>query len=479
MLHAKPSPRLLLICPNSSPFPWRGFRDAYRETVPAGEFHIMLHVAWLWPLAGDDFSDFHFIDTNDYSVPSIEAITRFNNDVPSANHLIIKDRWLTKMDRNEATKIVINLYTKINVFLDANAFDGLVGEVASAMTELWFIACQRRGIQYFWPMASFFPNRFFIFPAEDEFGFRKLIKQAISKSDSSLSAEEELEFATYFENQLKNFSRLTLDVSLVKRVALGLASFSDSVRGLLSNLKVRLLGRSAYYSDALITLVSGVFVKTSRVFWGDPLRADFNIPTVQKYFLYFLHYDPDLATLQWAPNYCDQIAQIRKISENLPSGTVLVVKEHPLSKLIRPRQFYRDINKISNVILLSSAVPRSTLLAGCTAVVTLTGTIGFEAWIFGKPVICLGTTFYDELSGVFVGKDYDVLRQIMYELAVNGFEPLHVEERRKICRAIYGSSSSGRYNEFEKYEKHSVQEIKRDLKPTYQKMIDCIVKYMK
>ena len=70
---------------------------------------------------------------------------------------------------------------------------------------------------------------------------------------------------------------------------------------------------------------------------------------------YFLHYQPEMNTLPEAGLYCDQYQAIVKISQSLPQGVRLLVKEHPSTfskrsdRRWRPYGFYNRISSISNV----------------------------------------------------------------------------------------------------------------------------------
>lgn len=130
---------------------------------------------------------------------------------------------------------------------------------------------------------------------------------------------------------------------------------------------------------------------------------------MNQYFLYYLHYEPDLSTYIWSNNYLDQLNIIKIISNNLPFGTKLVVKEHPLSKLIRPSKFYKELNKINNVILIEANNNSYNLILNSLGVITLTGSVGYEAWLLGKPVIVFGNVFYDSFKNVFICKDLDTI----------------------------------------------------------------------
>ena len=135
--------------------------------------------------------------------------------------------------------------------------------------------------------------------------------------------------------------------------------------------------------------------------------ADLN----RKFYIFGLHLQPEATTLPGGGNFSNQLLAIRMLSKYLPEDTYLYVKEHPsywiqkgrLESVYESRsiQFYQEIKSLKNVILVSHSIESEKLLEKCMAVVTVTGTIGFEAIFRGKPVLTFGPTFYEYYPSVF------------------------------------------------------------------------------
>ena len=49
------------------------------------------------------------------------------------------------------------------------------------------------------------------------------------------------------------------------------------------------------------------------------------------------------------------------------------------------------------------------LIINSSGVITLTGSVGYEAWLLGKPVMVFGNVFYDSFNGVFICKNFDTI----------------------------------------------------------------------
>ena len=69
--------------------------------------------------------------------------------------------------------------------------------------------------------------------------------------------------------------------------------------------------------------------------------------------------------------------------------------------------------KIPNVTLFHPEVPSEEFYKKCSAVITITGTSGFEAAIYGKPAITFVDTGYTILPSVFRLEKIEDLRKII------------------------------------------------------------------
>ncbi|MFC7367433.1 HAD family hydrolase [Vreelandella zhaodongensis] len=117
---------------------------------------------------------------------------------------------------------------------------------------------------------------------------------------------------------------------------------------------------------------------------------------------YALHMQPEASSSPLGSFFADQLRAIRFISDNLPKGWKLLVKEHPHQKLEeRPVNFYSDIMKSTNVNLISMKYSSDQLQEKSNAIATLTGTAAFEAWLKKKPALVLGNIIYQSAPGIY------------------------------------------------------------------------------
>jgi len=141
-------------------------------------------------------------------------------------------------------------------------------------------------------------------------------------------------------------------------------------------------------------------------------------------FIYFpLHFQPEATTSAKGRHYVEQEEVVNSIVAHLPSDVRLVLKEHPhqFEKLLpRARSFYARLVLTPNVVLVSSDIPSVELRKRCLAVVTVSGSNGFEVLASGKPVIAFGSAPWREAPGVHtVRSNLDIRRAIAEVLVAN------------------------------------------------------------
>ena len=147
----------------------------------------------------------------------------------------------------------------------------------------------------------------------------------------------------------------------------------------------------------------------------DPIRFFFRYKKAKKYYnkadfskkyVYFpLHYQPEASTLVCAPKYENQIVFIDALAKSLPADTVFYIKEHYALLGNRNLNFYNELKKYPNIVLIDPWESSRELIENAECVVTLTGTAGYEAMLLRKPVILGGHTFFEMTPGVVYVED--------------------------------------------------------------------------
>ena len=270
--------------------------------------------------------------------------------------------------------------------------------------------------------------------------------------------ENNLEFTSKFKTNLAS-SKLIFDND-VKNYLSNIASYkSQSFKG-----KVRFNSKIEGAIFKLVSLASlwlyNFKFPKNRVtynsifsqFWISSLK-NFNkfvhqkflnkeLPT-EKFFLFTLHVQPEASTDVLAPYFVEQISVIRQIALSLPPNYRLVVKEHVPAFGSRSSNFYKTIQSIPNVWLLSPEFSNQELLKVCSGVVTITGTIGWEAWCVGKPVAVFGNTRYDSLPGVYKVSNAEQLKNWVRGVVLNQVTIQSPHEIYCAVRTLLDTTCSG------------------------------------
>ena len=141
--------------------------------------------------------------------------------------------------------------------------------------------------------------------------------------------------------------------------------------------------------------------RLARVYDALAVDPDFTHPYVYAP----LQFQPECSTLPMAGAYVDQAMTMQLLSQCLPAGVLLYVKEHPRQRTkgtaCRSASFYRSLAALPNVRLIRHDTSSFALREHCRAVATGTGTAGFEAIFRGKPTLLFGHCFYQYAPGVY------------------------------------------------------------------------------
>jgi len=145
--------------------------------------------------------------------------------------------------------------------------------------------------------------------------------------------------------------------------------------------------------------------------------------------VYFpLHLEPEVALLQFAPEFNNTVEAITWLSKCLPADYVLIVKEQANAFAVRSKQFYRRLASIPNLRLADPRIHSWDWINKASFVASMTGTVGQEAVHHEKPVISFGAhQIINLLPTVFhVTSYYDVKSAVSEILSTNWDKNLKV-----------------------------------------------------
>jgi hypothetical protein len=173
-------------------------------------------------------------------------------------------------------------------------------------------------------------------------------------------------------------------------------------------------------------LISYIYLIYKRIKLQKSLEKEYSKiaqePVFDKPFAIFaLHYQPEATSMPKGGIFHDQLYVIELLSKHIPREWNIYVKENPkqfnplgegaTSRLLR---FYRDAKKFPRVSFIPVDYNPFTLIDRAKVVITIVGTMGWEAMVRKKPVICFGQSWYESFTdGVFRIRDNKDMEKIV------------------------------------------------------------------
>ncbi len=108
-----------------------------------------------------------------------------------------------------------------------------------------------------------------------------------------------------------------------------------------------------------------------------------------RYVFFPLQVEPEVSLHGLAQEYFDQINTVAQISMNLPADAILIVKEHPAQIGRRSTGFYKRIQGIPNVRLISELEHSYPVMRRCDLIIAVTSSAAHEAAVMGLKVVYL------------------------------------------------------------------------------------------
>ena len=189
----------------------------------------------------------------------------------------------------------------------------------------------------------------------------------------------------------------------------------------------------------------------------------------KKPFVFFpLTTEPEINLQQRSPEYFYQLSTIAALSRDLPAGVILAVKEHISAVGRRPRNFYDQIKRFKNVVMIDFVESGIDVIKKSKAVATIVGTAGLEAIILGKPVILFGQhNSFDIVSHAKVVRDERKLKKYLSDVLSKPLDTKKAKfEGEKYLSALIASSFDfGNYDyiDYKKYNKKIVKSAHKSL----------------
>lgn len=157
----------------------------------------------------------------------------------------------------------------------------------------------------------------------------------------------------------------------------------------------------------------------------------------EPFIAFFLSFQPETTTSAQVPRWVNLDMVIEQLAINGPAGLKILVKEHPRNLGYRGKGYFRDFLGMHNVHLCHPRVDTYAIISNAQAILTLTGTVGFEGIVLGKKVAVLGRPYYSVFEGV---RKLDYPEEIFIALNDASWNPEELGEARDAFVAAYAQS---------------------------------------
>lgn len=220
------------------------------------------------------------------------------------------------------------------------------------------------------------------------------------ENDNQTAYREKLAKDFGFSRGKSNSKSISFFIFLLrslKTILIHLVFFRKHEYAYLLNNKLRVLYSSRYYYELLKR--GSYKLKQKRFYLKNSYKID---KIANKIIVVFaMHFEPEMALLPLAGNNYDQMIIIKKLSNWVGNKGLLYIKEHPWQfdyeknlGFNRGLDFYKQLAKLENVRMVRLDEDIIGAIDKIDIVSTVTGTIGWEAFLAEKPVLVFSNPWY-------------------------------------------------------------------------------------
>lgn len=329
-------------------------------------------------------------------------------------------------DQYSALKMIEAVFRAYRSFLDQEAFDFALMDTFPASMPMMAMSTimEQKQTPFYFLIPSRIEKRFLIVHGiKDKYhridGIFDRLKERELTEEERAAAEA---FISKYHQGKRYFS--TSERAVFKKRDISFARLRRGVGALIDSYRYGMAQKSyrkhstmapLQYAAGRIRAIFGKRRLASNPLFQDPVEGD-------RYVLFLLHKQPEATTFVKSPFFMDQRYLLEIIAKSLPIGYSLYVKPHHNDFGNLPASYYRNLVCRPNIRMLKVGTNSQDLVRNCSAVLTISGTVGWEGIILGKPVITFGRVFYNHFDQVTHVRDVAELPRLLKE-AVSDYRP--------------------------------------------------------
>ena len=338
---------------------------------------------------------------------------------PNANHIIAADRFLKDFDRETGRKLMEAAFRCVEEALDTDRPDVIISEGVSCMLSYAvYLVARHRNIPFLCIVHSRIGGRIAV--VRNPMDRMERVEAEFAKLKERDLTPPEYEEAEAFVRQFQQSKAKPDYMHSASKVPLANA---NDMQTIVSTIRRYYRRPHNYLLTHPAKMVLNRLWRNVRARLSQPL---FEMPVSgEKYVVFPLHFQPEASTLIRGTFYRDQLALIDNIAMSLPASHRLYVKEHLVSVGKRPLSYYRRLKSIPNVRLISARADSHEVIRNASAITTITGTMGWEAVLYERPVITFGEASYNAFDLVYRAGEISTLPDVIRR-AITEYRPDHI-----------------------------------------------------
>jgi hypothetical protein len=345
----------------------------------------------------------------------------------TVNQCLLMDRFLTERPVPRINEYVYLYYRDLKRFFSKNKIDYVFAEPTNLNDMLAYMICRELGIKYRSPRDMRFPSGrtvFFKGYRQEEIVPRRYPDTTINGRDLIDEYADRQSAPSYFD-RFKN-EPVVQPGRIMRAVKRRL--------GMVKTLKQPSLTHYGIWGR--IKLVAS---RSARAFYMRRLCKYDRLESIEGKIAYYgLHVQPENAVDVLGSYFSDQLKLIKDLRRALPSDTCLVVKEHPTFLGQRSVRFFREVKRLPNVRLVDHRESSFDIYRRADLVLTISGTIAYEAGLLGVPAVTFSRMYFDSLSSVHYCSDITRLKALVEQIRTS--EGRDLDADYKVVTELVGNS---------------------------------------
>ncbi len=291
-------------------------------------------------------------------------------NIPSLNLTILGDVNYSWQGRKVAMNDLTKHFIFWEEFLSKNKVDFIVGGMERFINEVPRAVSKKFGVtHYFWRYPPV--NEHFLL-LKEHMGRWENLDEYWEKNKNRELTKEEREKALVYINSIKTTKERAHLIS--RKPVINLGELKWFFQRAYANLFVEKMKNP--YGRVFLKIAK---IRTIRAIRKKMISHLYEQPNLsERYIFYPLHMQEDAQVLVRAPQYIDQVALIQNLSNHLPIGYKLYIKEHPSNLGGMPIKDLKKIKSFPNVKLIDAKSHSHDLIKNAKAMITINSNAGWE-----------------------------------------------------------------------------------------------------